>query len=85
MVTKPTVNPNGTSPGELLEQHELAISGLRSAISTLAAAAPNCRDYQIATPDAFASATNEHRDRLARLESVMDELEQLAEHISDQC
>jgi hypothetical protein len=28
---------------------------------------------------------NEHRDRLARLESVMDELEQLAEFISDQC
>jgi len=28
---------------------------------------------------------NEHRNRLARRESVMDELEQLAESISDQC
>jgi hypothetical protein len=27
----------------------------------------------------------DHADRLARLESVMDELEQLAEFISDQC
>jgi hypothetical protein len=35
--------------------------------------------------DAFALAMNEHRDRRARLESVMDEVEQLAESISDQC
>ena len=46
MVTKPTINLNGTSPGELPEQHVLAIDGLRSAISTLRAAAPNARDYQ---------------------------------------
>ena len=44
MVTMPTINHNGTSLVELLEQHELAIAGLRSAISTLAAAAPNARD-----------------------------------------
>jgi hypothetical protein len=31
------VNLNGTSPGELLEQHLLAINGLCSAISTLRA------------------------------------------------
>jgi len=37
MVTKPTINLNGTSPGELLEQHLLAINGLCSAISTLRA------------------------------------------------
>jgi hypothetical protein len=74
MVTKPTINLNGTSPGELLEQHLPAINGLRSAISTLRAAAPNARDYQTERLDAFALAMNEHRDRLARRESVMDEL-----------
>jgi hypothetical protein len=37
MVTKPTINLNGTSPGELLEQHLLAINGLCSAIWTLRA------------------------------------------------
>ena len=36
-LTKPTINLNGTSPGELLEQHLLAINGLCSAISTLRA------------------------------------------------
>ena len=50
MVTMPTINHNGTSLVELLEQYELAIAGLRSAISTLAAAAPNARDYQLGTP-----------------------------------
>jgi hypothetical protein len=77
-------NHQPQSLGELLE-HLLAINGLRSAISTLRAAAPNARDYQTERLDAFALAMNEHRDRLARLESVMDELEQLAESISDQC
>ena len=43
------------------------------------------RDYQTERLDAFALAMNDHRDWLARLESVMDELEQLAESNSDQC
>ena len=84
MVTMPTINHKGTSLVELLEQHELAIAGLRSAISTLAAAAPNARDYQTRKLGTFERAQNEHRDRLARLESVMDDLEQLAEHILEQ-
>jgi hypothetical protein len=79
----PAIDLNGTSPVELLEQHELAIAGLWSAISTLAATAPNARHYQARKPGAFQQAQAEHRDRLARLESVMDELEQLAEFISD--
>jgi hypothetical protein len=59
IVTKPTINPNGTSPGELLEQHLLAINGLRSAISTLVAAAPNGRDYQPPT-DTFRRVQIDH-------------------------
>jgi hypothetical protein len=87
MTTMPTINAKGTPPIELLEQYELAINAMRSAISTVAAAAPNARDYQVANRPAemLAVAQNEHRDRLARLESVMDELEELTEHISEQC
>lgn len=40
MVTLPTINPNGTLPDELLEQHELTLARLCSEISALAAAAP---------------------------------------------
>jgi len=75
----PAIDLNGTSPVELLEQHELAIAGLWSAISTLAATAPDARHYPARKPGTFQQAQAEHRDRLARLESVMDELEQLAE------
>jgi hypothetical protein len=52
----------------------------RSTISTLAAIAPDARDYQARKPGTFEQAQAEHRDRL---ESVMDELEQIAEHVSD--
>jgi hypothetical protein len=85
MITKPTINLNGTPPRVLLEDHLAAIEALRFAISTLIAAAPNARDYQTAPGSTFLAAMSEHRMRLARLETVMGELEQIAEHISDHC
>jgi hypothetical protein len=83
IIIKPTININGTSARELLEQQVTAITTLRAAISTVQAAAPNGRDYQTALPGMFHLAQVGHADRLARLESVMSELEQIAEHISD--
>jgi hypothetical protein len=44
MITKPTINLNGTSPQALLDEHIEAIEALRSAISTLAMTAPKGRD-----------------------------------------
>lgn len=52
-------NHQPQSLGELLEQHLLAINGLRSAISTLVAAAPNGRDYQPPT-DTFRRVQIDH-------------------------
>jgi len=76
MVTKPTINLNGTSPGELLEQHLLAINGLCSAISTLRASR-TARCVRIG---------DERASRPARAARKRDgRLEQLAESISDQC
>jgi antitoxin component HigA of HigAB toxin-antitoxin module len=85
LTTKPTINPHSTSPQALLDKRLLAIDAMRLAISALALSAPNARDYQTAAPDAFARAMNEHRRRLARLESVINELKGLAEFTSDQC
>ena len=65
-VTKPTINVNGTSAKELLDQRIATINALRYAISTLQAAAPNGRDCQTAPLDAFAAAINEPRSRLLR-------------------
>jgi hypothetical protein len=82
MVIKPTINLNGTAPRVLLDQHLKAIDTLRYAISTLQAAEPSARDYQIAPIGTFTAAMEEHRDRLRRLRTVMDELQEIAEHIS---
>ena len=85
MITRPTINLNGTAPQDLLDQHLNAIAGLRCTISLLQAAAPNGHDDQLAPRDAFAKALGEHAARVGSLESVMSELELLAEFISDQC
>jgi hypothetical protein len=84
MVIKPTINTDGTAPRVLLDQHLKAIDTLRYAISTLQSTEPNARDYQTAPIGTFTAAMHEHRDRLRRLRTVMDELQEIAEHISDQ-
>jgi hypothetical protein len=85
MVIKPTINLNGTAPRVLLDQHLKAIDTLRYATSTLQAAEPSDRDYQTAPIGTFTAAMQEHCDRLRRLRTVIDELQEIAEHISDQC
>ena len=88
MVTKPTINLNCTSPKELLDEQLLAIHALPVAISTLAIAAPNARDYQTAPTGAFAQAQFE-RSAGTRSSNTgaasINELEGIAEYISDQC
>ena len=59
MITKPTINLNGTPPRVLFEDHLAAIEALRFAISTLIAAAPNARDYQTAPGSTFLAAMSE--------------------------
>lgn len=78
----PTIHLNGTSKEALLEQWEEAYNALRIAIEKLAAAAPNGRDYYPQGPDAFAKATEEHRERLRKLTTVHAELQELAETVA---
>ena len=82
MITMPTISLNGTSAKQLLEEYLLAVDAMRIAISTHAMTAPHGRDYQ--PTGAFAEAQLEHASRRDRLESVISELEQIAEYISDQ-
>jgi hypothetical protein len=84
MTTLPTINPGGTSARELLEQHLLAITALRSAISTLQAAAPNARDYRTGPMGTFIDAQAEHQARQRRLQETVEELAEIAEYISEQ-
>lgn len=81
---KPTIHMNGSSADVLVEGYAEASSAITTALEKLAAAAPNARDYYPQGDDAFEQARMEHFARLARLQSVRDELAELAEHVADE-
>lgn len=84
VLTLPTIHLNGTSADDLLEQQCNAASAIREAITAVANAGPNGRDYYPQGPQAFTLATEQHRARLQKLQDVLTELEQLAEYIADE-
>jgi hypothetical protein len=77
MIT-PTVHLNGTSREELLHQYIAALEAIRGAHDALCAMSPHGRDYYPQGPDAFQIARQEHQDRLASLEGLRMEIEELA-------
>jgi len=80
----PTIHSNGTSRDELLRQVCDAGQAICDALNKMCDAAPNGRDYYPQGDGALKEATQEHRSRVARLESVLDEYMELAEQIADQ-
>jgi hypothetical protein len=93
MTTMPTINLDGTAPCVLLEQQMDAMRALRIALIKLREAEPNARDYQTAAPAfsraqaqrvarlTFSRAQAEHVARLKHLETVMRELDEIAQHL----
>jgi hypothetical protein len=77
----PTIHLNGTSRENLMEDLLGAYHALTEAITALGRACPNGRDYYPQGNDALSAALEDHRSRLARLESVKAELMQVAEAI----
>lgn len=73
----PTVHLNGTSKDQLLAQLCDAGDALRSAITALANASPNARDYYPQGNSACRLAADQHASRMQRLESVLDELTEI--------
>jgi hypothetical protein len=82
-ITLPTVHRNGTSRDSLLDGYIAALDALRLATEALQASAPNSRDYYIQAGDTFCMAQNQHFVRLARLRDTIDELTEIAQHVSD--
>ena len=76
-LTRPIVHLNGTGIASLREQLSGAYLAIGAAQEALRNAAPNGRDYYL-KPGSFELAREEHRDRDRRLESVKDELTDLA-------
>lgn len=77
----PTIHLNGTSKGELLRQLQDAVIAIGDAEIAVQRACPNGRDYYPQGPDAINAALDEHRARMARLRSVREELEAIAERL----
>lgn len=80
----PTVHLNGTSQSELLNQQTDAAQAIFKAMNALNDASPNGRDYYPQGPDALKKAQKEHADRMQRLRSVYEELQQIAKSLADQ-
>ena len=81
-MTLPTIHRNGTDANDLLQGLLKALNALREAEAKIRAAAPHGRDYYPQGPGATAQATDEHIDRLERLESIRHELDQIAAHVA---
>lgn len=74
----PSVHLNGTSKDELIRQLEEAGLAIRDAIEKLQGAAPHGRDYYVqdttTKENAYREAAEEHRSRLVRMKSVLEEV-----------
>jgi hypothetical protein len=81
----PIIHLGGTSASSLLEDYCDATQAVRAAIAAVQhCAAPNARDYYVSrTPGAYQIAVEEHGERLEKLNSVLKELETIAEHVAD--
>ena len=82
-LTRPFIHSNGTSAHTLENDYGLARNALVDAIDSVGRCWPHGRDYYPLQGDALTKAQDEHRSRLKRLRSVLDELRLLEEHCAD--
>jgi hypothetical protein len=75
----PLIHVGGTARATLLDDTTDALSALRDALQALHVTTPHARDYP--NPGDISRAMAQHLDRKKRIESVIAELEALAEHI----
>jgi hypothetical protein len=71
----PSVHLNGTSKGELEAQYRSMHEGISVAIKELSEAAPHPRDYYVQGDGAFDAARAKHRERVNRLNELLQEIE----------
>jgi hypothetical protein len=83
-MTPPTIHLNGTSKQDLMDELEHANHALGKAYAALKCCAPNGRDYYVQGPEALAKATDEHMDRLRRVDGVRAEIGELLVAIDTQ-
>lgn len=82
-MTLPVIHLNGTSKNALLDAYGEAVDALNTAYAVIKETAPNGRDYYPLGPDALRLATEEHMDRLRRVDAVRVEIEELMTKIDE--
>ena len=80
---RPTLNNNGTSASDLIDQRRTAMDLIDEVINTLKQVTPNGRDY-IGDTDLLAADRTTHFDRLAALHTLREELLDEALYIQKQ-
>lgn len=80
-LTLPTVHMNGTPARMLLEGYDTAMEKLQDAMDAMSAIEFNARDYYVQGSDAFEKAREEKFARMAKLQAVYDELQEITLHI----
>lgn len=80
----PQININGTAAGALMQECMDALAAVDTALTYVGKMTVHGRDYQTLPPGSFAIAEREHASRLARLLTVKDELNAIAENIQQQ-
>ena len=80
-VIAPSVHLNGTSKKELVEQLRSSVSILESAIEVMKEASPHMRDYYVQKDgDAiFQIARDNHYNRIAKVEAIIQEYHEIYE------
>ncbi len=83
-MTLPFIHIGGTSKQSLLDDNCEALHALRQAYEALSKASPNGRDYvPFGGPALYNEARKEHVARLEKIASVITELDELTQRISD--
>lgn len=80
----PQLNLNGTSADALVEQTAHARRALTNALHILQEAEPHRRDYFTAALGAYGDAREEHVNRLKKIQSVLDDLQQIEMNVRGQ-
>jgi hypothetical protein len=83
VITLPTIHSNGDTAQALMDDNRSPMDAISIAISKLARACPNGRNFYPQGDEATSRAIAEHQDRLKRLQSVQDELEAICMHVAD--
>lgn len=79
----PVIHLNGTSKDALLDAYGIAVDALNTAYRAIKETAPHGRDYYPMGPHAMKVATEEHMERLRKVDAVRIEIEEMMTKIDE--